>query len=400
MRLFGSLAARLPVLTLVLVALFTAFLPSVLHAATKTKRKSPATSAYAYVGSDSRNGEGYISGFAIASDGSAQSTSGSPYRGASYSVVGGSNYLFATDGSNIATYAVASGGALHETSTVNGKAYDLDPSSSGVAGLSLAPDNRTLYTDELYFDGANSAYLAWGASANGNLSYLASPSLPPYSTAGAFPFAYSADGRFAYTWSFCNWDGSVWGFSRQANGTLHRMSTVGAQAPPPQQGQGGSYCSQAVAVSSAGYVAVAWNGGFCCGGAPVIATYALHSDGSLALVPNSEQYISCQTSPMAFDPSGHYLAVGCNGIQVYSLGAQGLLSPTGTPQQTSVPFGDLAWDNAGHLYGIPQSGWQVCQNGGSACGLYIFNANSGALSLAPGSPHTLAQPGSLAVIRP
>ena len=103
---------------------------------------------------------------------------------------------------------------------------------------------------------------------------------------------------------------------------------------------------------------------------------------------------------MAFDPTGRYLAVGCNGIQVYALNTQGLLSPVGTAQEPSVPFGSVSWDNASHLYGVPQNGWQECQNGDSACGLYIFNSSAGVLSLAPSSPHAVAQPGSLAVIPP
>jgi hypothetical protein len=397
MRHIGLLSARSQVLSTLFTITFVAtLLSSPVYAATGQS----GASAYAYVGSSPISGSGYISGFAIAADGSAQPVPGSPFSGASSSVVGSPNYLFATDLSNIVTYTVGGDGSLAQTSSVNGKAYDLDRGSSGVGGLSLSPDNRTLYTDEWYWDGSNNVYLAWKADSNGQLSYRAAPGLPPYSTAGAFPFAYSAAGNYAYTWSFCSKDGSVWGFARRQDGTLIRMNKLNAEPPPPQQGQQGSDCSQALATSAAGFVAVAWNGDFCCGGPPVIATYAIQSNGALTLVANSEQFISCDNSPMAFDPTGRYLAVGCNGIQVYALGTQGQLTPTGTAQQTSVPFGTVAWDNANHVYAIPQAGWQECQNGGPACGLYVFNSNAGVLSLASGSPHTVAQPGSLAVIQP
>jgi hypothetical protein len=357
------------------------------------------SSAYVYVGSSTTVGSGNISGFAVAPDGSAQPVSGSPYSGASSSVVGAIRYLFATDGSNIVTYTVGSDGSLSQTSSVNGRAYDLDPQTSAVGGLSLTPNGRNLYTDELYFDGANNVYLAWGVNSSGQLSYLPPPSLPPYSTAGGFPFAYTSNSGFAYTSSSCSRDGSVWGFTLRPNGSLNRLN-VGAQPPPPQQGQGGSDCAEVVATSALGYAAVAWDGGFCCGGPPVIATYAIQSNGSLTMIANSEQYVSCQGSPMAFDPSGRYLAVACNGIQIYSLNAQGLLTAIGSAQQPTVPFGSLAWDSANHLYGIPQAGWQQCQNNGSACGLYVFDSNAGVLTLASGSPHTLSQPGSLAVLPP
>ena len=350
------------------------------------------SSAFAYVGNMSS-----ISGFAVAPDGSAQPVPGSPVSGASLSVVGTPNYVFATDGTNIATYTVGAGGSLDQSSSVNGKAYDLDRQSSGVGGLSLSPDNRSLYTEEMYYDGANNVYLTWGVGSNGNLSYLAAPAMPPFATAGAFPFTYSGNGSFAYTWSICDKDGSVWGFSRRPDGTLRRMD-AGAQPPPPQNGQGGSDCSQAVAASAAGYLAVVWNGGFCCGGPPVLVSYAIQSNGTLALVPGSEQYLTCNVTPMAFDPSGRYLALGCNGVQVYALGTGGQLTALGTPQQPTVPFGAVAWDSNSHVYAIPQSDWQSCQDGDAACGLYIFNSNSGVLTLAAGSPHTVSQPASLAVL--
>lgn len=400
MRLIGLLGARPQVLSTVLAITFVATLPSIAFAAAPSETSASGASAYAYVGWSPSSGSGYISGFVIAPDGSAQSVSGSPLSGASQSVVGSPNYLFATDGANIVTYTVGTDGSLDQISSVNGKAYDLDRGSSGVGGLSLSPDYRSLYTDEIYWDGANNVYLTWKAGSNGQLSYQAGPGLPPYSTAGAFPFAYSATGNFAYTWSFCSHDGSVWGFSRRQDGSLIRMNNVGAAPPPPQQGQGGSDCSQAVAASATGFLAVAWNGDFCCGGPPVITTYAIQSNGSLALVAGSEQHISCDDSPMAFDPTGRYLAVSCNGVRIYALNAQGRLTPIGTAQEPSVPFASLAWDSANHVYGIPQSGWQQCQNGGAACGLYVFNSNAGVLSLASGSPHAVAQPGSLTVIQP
>ena len=398
MRPTGLLTARSKVLSRLFTLAFLALVCSPVYAGTSPATGQSGASTYAYVGSLPDTGSGYISGFAIAPDGSAQPVSGSPFSGASNSVVGSPSYVFATDGSNIVTYAIGSDGALSQTSSVNGKAYDLDRGSSGVGALSLSPDNRSLYTDEWYWDGANNVYLTWKVGSNGQLSYQAAPGLPPYSTAGAFPFSYAATGNFAYTWSYCSKDGSVWGFARRPDGALIRMNNVNAQPPPPEQGQGGSDCSQAVATSVTGFAAVAWNGDFCCGGPPIIASYAIQSNGALALVAGSEQSISCDNSPMAFDPTGRYLAVGCNGIQVYALGAQGQLSPIGTAQETSVPFGSLAWDAANHLYAIPQIGWQECQNGGSACGLYIFNSDAGVLTLASGSPHAVAQPGSLAVI--
>ncbi len=273
-----------------------------------------------------------------------------------------------------------------------------------MGALSLPPDGRNVYADNLFYDGANNAYVSWTVDSHGQLSYLAQPNLPLYATAGGWPFSYSANGRFVYTNSVCKWDGSVWGLSRNQERILSFFNPEAA-APPPVDGQS-SVCSQAVATSSRGYAAVAWNGSYCCGGPPTIVTYAIQPNGALNLVPGSELLQSVGSTPgftMAFDPSGTYLAVGLNrGIQMYRLQSNGVLAAIGGVQQPSVPFSSLAWDNGNHLYAVTDENSQYCENGSGACGLYIFNSNQGALTLtltlAPGSPHLINQAESVAVL--
>ena len=142
MRPIGLFTARSQVLSSLFTITFLALVCSPVYAGASSATNQSGASTYAYVGSSPSSGSGYISGFAIAADGSAQPVSGSPFPGASNSVVGSPNYVFATDGSNIVTYTVGSDGSLAQTSSVNGKAYDLDRGSSGVGGLSLSPDNR------------------------------------------------------------------------------------------------------------------------------------------------------------------------------------------------------------------------------------------------------------------
>jgi hypothetical protein len=400
MRPFIAPAAHFLLRAFLFVSLYAALASLLVNpaAAAAGRAGNSGSAAYVYVGAGDNSGNGYVIGYSVASDGSAQPVPGSPLNGASQSLVGAGHSLFATDGKNIVTYAAAPDGSLSESSSVDGTAYDLDRQTSGVGALSLTPDGHNLYTDEWYFDGANNAYLSWRVGENGQLSYLPSPtSFPPYSTAGGWPFSFTADSRYAYTWSMCRFDGQAWGFARLPDGGL-TQTPMETQGPPPQQGQEGSQCSQAVAVSTLGYAAIAWNGDFCCGGPPLIAAYAISGDGELQLVPGSEQAISCTDSPMTFDPSGRYLAVACNGIQVYELGAQGQLATVGSPVDTSIAFSNLGWDASNHLYAITDQSSQLCQSGDSACGLYIFNSSAGVLSLAPGSPYSMAQPGSLAVL--
>lgn len=390
-----SVVTRLQVAAPLLIVAFAAVaFTSTAHAATRistasfstpTREGGSGTSAYAYVGSPGYAGDGFIYEYAVAPDGSATPVTGSPLSGADGSVVGGGNYVFATDGKNIVTYTIASDGSLSETSSVDGTAYDQDQQSATVQSLSLPPDVRDVYTDNWFVDGANNAYESWTVGSSGQLSYLPTSSgTPLYSTAGGLPFSFTADGRFAYTWSVCKWDGSVWGFARGSNGSLTKM-TPDAKGLPGGNGETSSECSQDVATSAMGYVAVAWNGGYCCGGPTGFANYAVQSNGDLKQVPGSE-VITSETA-MAFDPSGEYLAVAASGgIQIYQLQSSGILAPIGSVQQPSVGFSNLAWDKSNHLYAT------------SSIGLYIFNSSAGILTLAPGSPLAISQPGSLAVV--
>ncbi len=401
-------AARLQVATPLLIVAFAAVaFSSNAYAARRlsatnvnavTSQGSSGTSAYAYVGAPGYPADGSIYEFAIAPNGSATPVSGSPLSGADGSLVSGANFVFATDGKNIVTYTIGSGGALSQTSTVDGTAYDQDPQDASVQSLSLPPDGRNLYTDNWYVDGANNAYEAWTVGSGGVLSYLPTMSgTPLYSTAGGWPFSFSANGSFAYTWSVCKWEGNVWGYARGANGSLKSIDTHAQGLLSGTMNGDSSECSQGVATSALGYVVVAWNGGYCCGGPTGFASYALESNGTLNQVPGS--VVVADETAMAFDPSGEYLAVAiAGGVQMYQLQASGVPTPIGSVQDSAIPFSNLAWDNANHLYATTNPNSQLCQSGNSACGLYIFNSHAGALTLAPGSPLTVSQPGSLAVV--
>lgn len=379
----NPVATRLQVATPLLMVAFAA-VACTANAYAVTREGSSGTSAYVYVGAPGYPADGSIYEFAIAPNGSATPVSGSPLSGADGSLVGGANYVFATDGKNIVTYSIASDGSLSETSSVDGTAYDQDQQSASVGSLSLPPDGRNIYTDNWYVDGANNAYESWTVSSGGALSYLAGAGLPLYSTAGGWPFSFGADGRFAYTWSICKWDGSVWGFARGSNGALVRINPD-AKGLPGGNGDTSSVCSQDVATSAKGYVVVAWNGQYCCGGPTGFASYAVQTNGTLNQIPGSA--IITSENAMAFDPTGEYLAVAAGtGIRVYQLQSSGVLTPVGSVQRPSVSFSNLAWDKSNHLYAT------------SSSALYIFNSNAGALTLAPGSPLAISQPGSLAVV--
>src|ERR1700685_2530662 len=124
MRAIASFVARLRVLSclsmIAAIAAAALVFASTSYGVSATPATNSGSSTYAYVGSGSTVGSGYISGFVVAADGSAQPVSGSPYSGASNSVVGVTKYLLATDGTNIVTYTLGSDGSLSQTSSVVG----------------------------------------------------------------------------------------------------------------------------------------------------------------------------------------------------------------------------------------------------------------------------------------
>jgi hypothetical protein len=300
------------------------------------------------------------------------------------SLVGAGNFLFATDQKNIVTYRADSQGSLTEISSVDGTAHDPDSQYASVQSLSLPADARNLYTDNWFFDGSNNDYESWTIENDGQLTYLGNPGLPLYSTAGGWPFTFSSNGRFGYTWSVCRWDGGVLGYFRRSNGTLESFQTYANGLFPTNATEGGSVCSQGVAISAWGVAAVAWNGDYCCGGPTGIASYLMKGDGTLAEIWGSAIFTT--ENAMTFDPSGRYLALASAlGIRMYQLQTNGRLTPIGAVQQPTVGFTSLVWDNSNHLYAL-------------ANGLYVFNAIAGQLSLAPGSPYPIKNAGSLAVL--
>ncbi len=109
-----------------------------------------------------------------------------------------------------------------------------------------------------------------------------------------------------------------------------------------------------------------------------VGTYKVNGDGTLSLVSNSEVTTGINSSAaLAFDPTGTYLAVaGTGGLQLYSLGSDGTLTQSAAPQDIGVNFVDVAWDDSNHVFATASSQ------------LYVFTSASGALTAAPGSPHS------------
>jgi 6-phosphogluconolactonase (cycloisomerase 2 family) len=338
--------------------------------------------AYVYVGTTG-NGTAGIHGFAIAPDGTTASVPQSPAGGPSSYVVTNSAFVFASDGTNIASYARSSDGSLEQSSVSPGTG--LQPSL--IQAMSLDHTGQTLYamgnagSDDVY-------YLIFSIASNGKVTSLATlgPNVDYTS-----PLVFSPDNQYAYGHGCFHADFDITGFRRNSDGTLTRLSpdaTNNAGGVPAYAAPWGAqiYCPEGEAVSQNGYLAVAvtQNGTNTSG----LGSYKIGSDGSLSFVQNSTVATQLpRIQGMNFDRSGRFLAAAGNGgIQIYELTSAGTFTAIGGVQQPGPTYLAVEWDADNHLYATSNSG------------LYVFTNANGVLTPVAGSPHAAGAAATLAVL--
>ena len=338
-----------------------------------------AASAYVYIGSLNGSADS-ITGLAVAADGSVRPVPGSPFNLPSISLIASGNHLFGEDMQNIASYSVGSNGTLSETSVVNGLAYIQDPGGQYVSALNIDRAGQVLNSVDTC-GSCNSEILPWVIGSDGQLSYMSSPTLQDGPAKWQGVMTFSPDNRFAYT-PIAQDFGIL---RRNANGAVVWINPGPVYAPPlPNPGE--QVCNiTTVASSVQGFLTLGWyGGGMGCSNGYVLGNYTVSSTGSLNFVPGSQIAPAVRENAMAFDSSGSYLAVAGNGIQVLKLRSDGTMSVLGAPVQVQG-LNYVLWDNANHVYALGDS-------------LYIFNFNGQTLTQAPGSPHAIDNPASLAVV--
>ncbi len=355
-------------------------LPAVSSYAAERDKLSAAASSYVYVGAyDGTTGS--IAGFAVAADGSTQTIPGSPFSLPSFSLVASGNHLFGEDMQNIASYDVGSNGALSETSVVNGLAYIQYPQGQIVSALNVDRAGRVLNSVDTC-GSCNSEVLPWAIGADGQLSYMSSPTLQDGPAKWQGVMTFSPDDHFAYT-PIAQDFGML---RRNANGTLAFIHPGPVYAPPLPNPQEQVCNISTVSASVQGFVTLSWYGGGlgCNDNGYILGNYTVGSNGGLNFVPGSQIAPAVHENAMAFDPSGTYLAVAGNGIQVLQLHSNGTMSVLSAPVQVQG-LNYVLWDSANHVFALGDS-------------LYIFNFNGQGLTQAPGSPYSIANPVGLAVV--
>lgn len=341
--------------------------------------------AYVYVSTTSRNKD-EVKIFSASSDGSLRLISSPASVGTFSFMAVNSGYLFGSNGALIDSFSIAANGKLTEDSSVN--VQEMNGNCGGSGAVFLDRMGSTLYDLDFGADScSNNAYQFF--SADGNLNYLGVTSdssnwwFTPLSFSGNNQYAYGAD-----CLSDMYWD--ITGFQRNADGSL---TDLDQSFPMPKAQKNNFFCPFLTTTDQSNHVVISMQevGPYLqTHGEPQLATYTIGADGTLTTKSNFWNMATTvvdNVTDLKMSPSGELVAVsGTAGLEVFHFnGAKPLTSYTGLLATDVIV--QVAWDNDNHLYAIGQDRK-----------LYVFTITPTSVTQAPGSPHTIATPQSIAVL--
>jgi WD40 repeat protein len=161
----------------------------------------------------------------------------------------------------------------------------------------------------------------------------------------------------------------------------------------PASDSGQFYCPGGAATDASNHLAVGMqadnNSTFQPVGLPQLATYTADSSGNLTTTSTYSNMASVAVGidSMAISPSGRILAVGGDaGVQLFHFnGSNPITHYTGS--LTTEQITQLAWDKNNHLYALSPAGK-----------LFVFTVTTTSVNEAPGSPYSITNPQSIAVL--
>jgi len=317
--------------TLLLIGVSTSF----------AQTTSSPTVAFVYLGVRDNTPHRVIA-FSLQANGSAHLVPGSPFSAAALTssspqtlLAVSTNFVYASDTENIATFRRSSNGALTFASSVIAT-----PNVATIDTLTLDRTASNLYAGGGRFGGGQ--YFVFDKGTRGQLTAVSE--LSGAQSDGELQFNHS--NKFAYTTpqpflnlpelpgpQHCSFEA----YSRAADGTLNPFDPA---LSPPSGVAASDFCPTSAASSALGYVAVAYrtldvNQGIGTG-VHSIAVYRILTSGELRVVSNFVTTLNAVLPiTLQFDPSGTLLAAaGTQGIQLYKLSSTGKLTKSGPPLYT------------------------------------------------------------------
>lgn len=352
---------------------------------------SSPTVSFVYLGGRA-NAPHTIHAFSLGANGSAHLVPGSPFSAGALTgsspqtlLAVSTNFVYASDSENIATFRRSSNGALTFASSVIAA-----PNVASIDTLTLDRTASNLYAGAGRFGGAQ--YFVFDKGTRGQLT--AASELSAQSD-GELQFNHS--NKFAYTTyqPFLNLPDlpanqhcSFEAYSRTADGSLNPFDP---QLSPPAGVAQSDFCPASAASSALGYLAVAYRtlqSNLLGTGVHSIAVYRILTSGELQFVSKFVTTLDAVLPvTLQFDPSGTFLAAaGTQGIQMYKLSSTGKLTKSGPALYTHTHFREVRWDHSNHVITI------------SFAAVYFFGLKNGQL-VQTNPPISLGQYTGLSDIR-
>jgi len=289
-------------------------------------------------------------------------------------------WLFGTDEINIASFSIASNGALKLTDSF------LAEANGGLFSLFLDHTGSTLYTD--YYT-TNNDYLTYGIDqASGQLTFVNDLAGGPSNNS---PVSFVGNNEFAYSSSCYHFTPSIYGVQRASDGALTYLTS---NPPFPAAPSGDFWCPWLAAADPTNHLAVAMQpltGDWGIAGPYQLASYTVDGSGNLTTSDTYEsmpKVLVGTVNDYWMSPDGKYLAVGgTTGLQIYHFNeANPITRFTGLLTKNEVD--QMFWDNANHLYAITSTAGE----------LYVYTITSKGVAQAPGSPHSITAPENVIVL--
>ncbi len=346
--------------------------------------------SFVYVSSNPLAGSGQITAFSAASDGQLIPLPGSPFPANAVALAGNGKYLFGTDGVNIDSFSVATGGALAEVSSINAQQFNGDGQCGGGPYALFLDRTGTTFYDVDGNSCSNTAYQSFSIDAStAALTYLGITAAQ--SPTFEFPLSFVENNSYAYSSSCYHWYPLIFGFKRNSDATLTEL-TLNPPFPTPPSGD--TFCPSLAAADSANHLAIPLTpmnlDSMQADGPAQLAVYTADSAGNLttaSILLTMPPVATNGATDLAISPSGSFLAVAGTGLQLFHFnGANPITAFTGL--LTTDPIDHILWDNSNNLYAISLSTNK----------LYVFTVTATAATPAPGSPYTVANPQSIAIL--
>lgn len=339
-----------PIIGLAAFLIFT-LCAAVELAQTASAQTGTSPSAYVYLINGASNNTSELDGYRADSTGALTRLPGSPFWTSTSPTVGGmaltAHWLFATDGTSIYSFSIASNGALKKVSSVNAEQHS-ECHCGSIGSLFLDHTGSTLYALSIYDDGANNTIQYFHKNGTtGALTYFGSAS--PESAALWGPLSFIGNNEFGYNVSCIQQSAAFYTARRNNDGTLTRFLIEQPVPTIPND----NYCTDGHAADPTNHLAV----GFVAESTnrTQLGVYTADSSGNLTTKSTYQNMPSAAVGTLRvllLSPGGSLLAAaGTSGLQVFHFHGSNPITPyTGLIAAHAIY--DLAWDTHNHLYAI------------------------------------------------